>query len=156
MIRRALPPRPANRELRQAYRRWRLKRLEEEEYREIADLQRRVIERLDYYHEIPLIDDLRATWNGTLWVLRTPEDGFPWEMDDTDSLLPVGKNTLRLNRDPSPIDIVTPNGLYVGTLPADKAIMPVAFGPDGLAAYIEIDDMDVQTVVVRRLPKEIR
>ena len=29
--------------------------------------------------------------------------------------------------------------------------MPDAFGPDGLAAFIEQDEMDVETVVVKRL-----
>jgi hypothetical protein len=30
--------------------------------------------------------------------------------------------------------------------------IPSAFGPDGLAAYVELDELDVPTVVVRRLP----
>lgn len=29
-------------------------------------------------------------------------------------------------------------------------------GPDGLVAFIETNDLDVPTVVVRRLPPEIR
>ena len=31
-----------------------------------------------------------------------------------------------------------------------------AFGPDGLAAFIELDEFDVATVVVRRLPTGVR
>lgn len=34
--------------------------------------------------------------------------------------------------------------------------MPDAFGPDGLAAFIELDEFDVPSVVVRRLPVEVR
>ena len=33
--------------------------------------------------------------------------------------------------------------------------MPDAFGPDGLAAFIETDEFDVETVVVRRLPATV-
>ena len=29
--------------------------------------------------EIPVIDDLRTTWTGAVWVRRTPEDGYPRE-----------------------------------------------------------------------------
>ena len=34
--------------------------------------------------------------------------------------------------------------------------MPHAFGPNGLAAFIELNDLDVATVVVRRLPAAVR
>ena len=34
--------------------------------------------------------------------------------------------------------------------------MPDAFGPDGLAVFIELDEFDVASVVVRRLPVEVR
>jgi hypothetical protein len=30
--------------------------------------------------------------------------------------------------------------------------IPAAFGPDGLAAYVETDEFEVPVVVVRRLP----
>jgi hypothetical protein len=33
--------------------------------------------------------------------------------------------------------------------------IPSAFGPDGLAAYVELDELDVPTVVVRRLREPI-
>jgi hypothetical protein len=47
------------------------------------------------------------------------------------------------------IDIVTADGRYLGTLSGER--MPVAFGPDGVAAWIERDDLDVQRIVVRRV-----
>ncbi|MDE2873888.1 MAG: hypothetical protein OXU69_14315 [Gemmatimonadota bacterium] len=104
------------------------------------------IENVRFYPEIPLVDDLRATWEGTLWVLRTPEDGYPSES--------VGLG--RLAGSPAPIDVVTSDGRYVGTFPAPVAAMPVAFGPEGLVAFVEIDEFDVPTVIVKRLPDEVR
>ena len=34
--------------------------------------------------------------------------------------------------------------------------MPNAFGPDGLVAYVTLEEFDVPVVVVRRLPEGIR
>ena len=48
------------------------------------------------------------------------------------------------------------DGEYVGTFSTDATAMPDAFGPDGLAAFIEFDEFDVARVVVRRLPAEVR
>ena len=55
-----------------------------------------------------------------------------------------------------PIDLLTADGGYLGTYPADATRMPSAFGPDGLVAFIERDELDVPTVVVRRLPSDVR
>ena len=55
-----------------------------------------------------------------------------------------------------PIDVLTVGGEYVGTYAADATKIPNAFGPDGLAAFIEFDEFDVARVVVRRLPTEVR
>ena len=52
---------------------------------------------------------------------------------------------------PGPIDILTADGEYIGTLPADGPRIPGAFGPDGLMAYIEIGEFDVPIVRVIRL-----
>ena len=156
VLRRAIPQKPVNQSVRRAYRRWRLDRLEAEEDEEIATLQRETIERLEFYHEVPMVDDLRVTWDGALWVLRTPEDGFPWETDEAAPLFPFGPDLLRLYRDPSPIDVIAQDGRYVGTFPAGETDWPVAFGPGGLAAYVELDDLDVPTVIVRRLPEVVR
>ncbi len=45
---------------------------------------------------------------------------------------------------------------YVGTFAAAAPGMPAAFGPDGLALYWETDELDVPTLVVKRLPTEVR
>ena len=50
-----------------------------------------------------------------------------------------------------PIDILTADGAYIGTLPTDGPRMPDAFGPDGLMAYIETDELDVPVVRVIRM-----
>ena len=34
--------------------------------------------------------------------------------------------------------------------------MPDAFGPDGLVAYWEFDELDVPTIVVKRVAAEVR
>ncbi|MCY3942231.1 MAG: hypothetical protein OXG18_00470 [Gemmatimonadetes bacterium] len=52
---------------------------------------------------------------------------------------------------PGPIDVLTSDGEYIGTLPADGPRIPDAFGPDGLAAYIEADELGVPVVRVIRL-----
>ncbi|MDE2796602.1 MAG: hypothetical protein OXL34_17440 [Gemmatimonadota bacterium] len=104
---------------------------------------------------IPLIEVLETTWEGNIWVARVPADGFPdldFETMLSGTFAPA-QDRPRPRR-PAPIDIITPVGAYVGTLPS--AAMPVAFGPDGLAAYLEIDELDVPEVVVRRLPEGLR
>lgn len=69
------------------------KRLEGEMDPEISELQHRRIEALGFYPEVPQVDGLRATWEGTLWILRTPEDGWPWSPDETrQTAFPLAKN----------------------------------------------------------------
>lgn len=168
LLRRALEARPVTEDIRRDYRKRRIEAahvalseglertrgLVREMLEQAASAPRRLrdrrirnnIENVRFYREIPLVDDLRATWEGTLWVLRTPEDGYPSES--------VGLG--RLAGSPAPIDVVTSDGRYVGTFPAPVAAMPVAFGPDGLVAFVEIDEFDVPTVIVKTLPEEVR
>ncbi len=79
--------------------------------------------------ELPVLYALDVDWDDRIWLER-------WG--------PTGD-------DDGPIDVVTPDGDYIGTLPPDGLRTPDAFGPDGLMAYIERDEMDVQTVRVVRL-----
>ena len=70
---------------------------------------------------------------------------------------PAGFNLGTSAAPASPIDVISADGRYVGTFPAQSgAIMFAAFGPDGLAAYVEHDELDIPTVVVKRLPSEVR
>ncbi|MDE2794604.1 MAG: 6-bladed beta-propeller [Gemmatimonadota bacterium] len=87
-----------------------------------------------FFPEIPVLRALSATWEGRIWVQRRGEEP---ESD-------------------GPIDILTVEGDYLGTFRTDATQIPDAFGPDGLAAFIELDEFDVARVVVRRLPAEIR
>ncbi len=92
------------------------------------------IRSMEFYREVPVVRDLRTTWEGTIWVRRRGEE-------------PASDG---------PIDLLTPDGRYIGTLATGATAMPSAFGPDGLVAFRERDELDVSTVVVKRLPEEIR
>ena len=52
--------------------------------------------------------------------------------------------------------MLSADGGYAGTFAEGVAAMPIAFGPDGLAAFVETDELDVQTIVVKRLPQGVR
>ncbi len=88
-----------------------------------------MVPRMEYGSEVPVIDDFAVDVEDRIWVSRTGGDG--------------------LSRGPT--DVLTANGDYLGTLAADEFRVPDAFGPDGLMAYIELDELDVATVRVLRL-----
>lgn len=98
------------------------------------DVRERVEER-EVYPEVSVIRQIRSTWEGGLWIRRPGEE--PWSSE-------------------GPIDVFGPDRRYVGTFAADSTVMPRAFGPDGLVAYWEVDELDVPTIVVKRLPMEVR
>jgi len=95
----------------------------------IFRIERESVDELRFADEIPVIANMAVDWDGRIWVERTGADGV----------------------EPGPIDIVTPEGGYVGTLPADGIRIPSAFGPDGLMAYTEADEVGIPTVRVIRL-----
>lgn len=98
------------------------------------DVRERIEER-EFYPEVSVIREIRSTWEGGLWIRRPGEE--PWDTD-------------------GPIDVFGPDRQYVGTFTADATTMPRAFGPDGLVAFWEVDELDVPTIVVKRLPSEVR
>ena len=87
------------------------------------------VEGLTFADEVPVLFGLDVDWEDRIWLERRG---------------PTGSND-------GPTDIVTPDGDYIGTLPPDGLRTPDAFGPDGLMAYIELDEMEVPTVRVVRL-----
>ena len=87
------------------------------------------VEGLTFADEVPVLYGLKVDWEDRIWVERRG---------------PTGSND-------GPTDIVTPAGDYIGTLSPDGLRTPDAFGPDGLLAYIELDEMEVPTVRVVRL-----
>lgn len=87
------------------------------------------VETMVFADEIPVIAGMAVDREGRFWITRAPAE--------------VGGDALT--------DILTPNGDYLGTLPAGGLSIPDAFGPDGLMAYIETDEVGVQRVRVTRL-----
>ncbi len=90
--------------------------------------RRTTIEQMTFAEEIPAIDDLALDFEGRLWVERT---GLPGEE--------------------GPIDIVTPDARYLGTIQPGGLRIPDAFGPDGLMAYGETHDLGFPIVGVVQL-----
>ena len=95
--------------------------------------EREEIDNLRFFSEIPVIRDLRTTWNGMIWVRREGEE----------------------RSSDGPIDVLHMAGRYVGSYRMDATEIPDAFGPDGLVAFIERDELGVETVVVKRVPREV-
>lgn len=100
---------------------------------EVRKSRREDIENLQFFTEVPVIRDLGASWNGMIWVRRRGEE------PDSDG----------------PIDVLDMAGRYVGSYPTGATGIPDAFGPDGLVAFIEEDELEVKTVVVKRVPREV-
>ena len=97
-----------------------------------SEQQRKSIEEAKFYEEVSVVQGLQTTWNGHIWVRRRTEEG--------------GEN--------GPLDVLSSEGRYVGTYPSN-VVVPDAFGPGGLAAYVELGEYDVATVRVVRLPTEV-
>ncbi|MDE2796778.1 MAG: hypothetical protein OXL34_18330 [Gemmatimonadota bacterium] len=104
-------------------------------FAETIDDQRRLVEERGFYPEIQVVRGVEATWGGALWIQRRGED--PWD-------------------DSGPIDVFGANREYVGTFAEGETEMPAAFGPGGLVVFWEFDELDVPTIVVKRLPEEVR
>ncbi len=92
------------------------------------------IEAMEFFHEIPVVVGLKTSWEGTIWVLHRGDEGTEG------------------NR----IDLISSDGRYLGTFPPGSTAMPSAFGPNGLVAFVERDDLDVPYVAVKRLPEGMR
>lgn len=101
---------------------------------EVGQLVREQLRTARFYHELPVVSTLRTTWEGNVWVQRRSDRPFS----------------------DGPIDVLTPEGRYLGTFETDATAMPSAFGPDGLVAFVVRGELDVQMVVVKRLPPDMR
>lgn len=93
--------------------------------RQIRDNARHVA----FAKQIPVIDAIAVDSDDRIWVARTGIDGFSR----------------------GPTDVFTADGNYLGTLAGDDLRMPNAFGPGGLMAYIERDELGALVVRVIRL-----
>ena len=149
ILRRPIRPRSVTEDIRQAERERRIERLRDRPgsvagnpgrediafMNAILEGQMRAVENMLFFSEVPVVSAVRATWDGTLWIQRSAEPGAEV---------------------PGPIDVLAPDGRYVGTIAPEILLMPDAFGPGGLVAFIETDEFDVPVVAVRRLPPAIR
>ncbi len=100
----------------------------------MIEFRRGQIEAMEFFDEVPVVLSLKTSWEGTIWV---------WHRGDE-------------RTEGSRIDLITPEGRYLGTFASGSTAMPSAFGPNGLAAFVETDDLDVSYVVVKRLPDGMR
>lgn len=138
VLTRPLLPTPITERVREADRQ-RQRELFDEDLRRVAEsidvseravgFLRDIVESAEYYHEVSVVRDLRTSPDGVIWVQRGGADD------------PIAAG---------PIDLLTPDGRYLGSHPTGLP-MPAAFGPEGLLAFIEEDDLGVQTVVVKRV-----
>lgn len=91
-------------------------------------IRQAMLARITFADEIPVISGLAVDSDDRIWVQRSEEHGA---------------------RDPT--DVLTADGRYVGTLSPDELRLPNAFGPGGLMAYVERDEMEAPIVKVIRL-----
>ena len=120
----------------------------------MIDGVRDMVENASFMPEVPLVRDLRTTWEGAIWVER-------WGSDPLAQVNPgFGGSNIRDRQGEENadgwIDVLAPGGEYVATFSLEDAPMPRAFGPGGLVAFVETDEFDVPTVVVKRLPEAVR
>ena len=92
-------------------------------------MMREHIDGLVFSEAVSIVRELGTSWDGEIWVQRRGEG----QLDDD-----------------GPIDVLTEDGRYLGSYRAGT-MMPDAFGPDRLVAFIEEDELGVQTVVVKRV-----
>ena len=152
VIRRPLRPRPVTREMEEAYNGI-VSNTASVENRTTGEMSTYKLPKRVFYPEVSILLALSTTWEGRIWVQRRGEEAG--------NRGPIGPAILGLFgpidwRSPGPIDVVTADGRYVGTLTTESTAMPDAFGPDGMAAFIELDELDIASVVVRRLPAAVR
>ena len=133
VLTRPLRPEPVTRRHRAEYLERELKAMEGSSGTWV-DRRRAELESAVFHHEIPVVRDLRTSWEGAIWIRRGGDEP---ESD-------------------GPIDVITADGRYLGSFAHDATDLPSAFGPDGLVAFVERDELDVPSVVVKRLPPGVR
>lgn len=90
-------------------------------------IRQAMLGQMRFADEIPVISGLAVDGEDRIWVKRTEYGAL------------------------DPMDVLTADGGYVGTLSPDELRLPNAFGPGGLMAYVETDEMDAPIVRVIRL-----
>lgn len=90
-----------------------------------------VVEKLGFAPVVPAIKDVALAADGTLWVERKV----------------VGKDAR------GPVDVFSPEGEYLGTLPAGSPL-PAAFLPGDRVAAVRKDSLDIERVAEYRVARE--
>ncbi|MDE2784880.1 MAG: hypothetical protein OXK77_18160 [Gemmatimonadota bacterium] len=98
---------------------------------QVLDDSRALIEDRRFATHVPVIDRLRADWDGRIWVVRSDS----------------------LGGGDGPIDLITVDGGYLGSWHPGDLGLPAAFGPDGLMAYRRSDEFGTQYILVVRLAR---
>lgn len=144
-LERPIEPVPVTEALRERERALRLERL-------VADAPRMVVNRADGRSA-----GVDAGVVQRLQTARIDAMGFHAQVPVVERLAVDAEGRIRVQRSsaepgrPGPTDVVTPDGRYLGTLAADGPRIPAAFGPGGLAAYLEADALGVPVVRVMRI-----
>ena len=138
VLRRPLRPVPVTNRMIDAEKNRQLERLDKSEG--VMDpflvrMGREQVAKLEFFNEVSILREMKTGWSGEIWVQRGGEE----PLDDD-----------------GPIDVITMDGRYLGSFRAGAIQLPSAFGPDGLVAFIETDELGVNTVVVRRLPVALK
>lgn len=141
VLRRPFEPRPVTDDMRESYRANRLAALIDElgdsplvpDGVDAEAMFRELTARLQFHDVVSAVRSIRTDWDGMLWVER------------------LGTEMTATGPGGGPIDMLSPEGAYLGTYPAGSFPMPSAFGPGGLLAFIEVDAMGVYSVTVRRI-----
>ncbi|MCY3707178.1 MAG: hypothetical protein OXH08_17020 [Gammaproteobacteria bacterium] len=110
---------------------------------------REMVENAAFMPEVPLVRDLRTTWEGTIWVQR-------WGSDPLAQVEFPGSGLGTDEAADGWIDVLAAEGEYVGTFSLEETPMPAAFGPGGIVAFVETDEFDVPTIIVKRVPEAVR
>jgi hypothetical protein len=97
---------------------------------QVQEAMRERVEQMSFYPEVPVIVGLAADLAGRLWVERSGE--MPGE--------------------DGPVDLLSSEGVYLGSLPGGSLGIPEAFGPGGLVAVRETDEFDVATIRILEVP----
>ncbi len=138
VLRRPLRPIPVTNRMIDAEKNRRLARLDRSEgvrNPTLIRMERELVDKLEFFEEVSILREMKTGWSGEIWVQRGGEE----PLDDE-----------------GPIDVVTMDGRYLGSFRAGTIQLPSAFGPDGLVAFIEMDELGVNMVVVKRLPATLR
>ena len=100
----------------------------------MVELMRARFESAEFYPELSGLRSLRTSPEGTIWVSRS--GGEPGS--------------------PGPIDLITPGGRYLASYAQDAPVCrPRSVRTDWSLSWRQTN-LDVQTVVVKRLPPEVR